>query len=104
MPRLVPWICEGRAHGMPNPFLTTERLAMQVPPSALGAIHAEAVYPLAEFQRLTGLGEAAMREARRKGLAICTIGRRRFVRGADFHDHVRLLANRTTEAAGGGVR
>lgn len=58
----------------------------------LGAIHAEAIYPLPEFQRLTGLGESAMREARRRGLVITTIGRRRYVRGADFCDHVGRLA------------
>ena len=71
---------------------------------SLGAIHAEAIYPLPEFLRLTGLGEAAMREARRRGLVITTIVRRRYVRGADFHEHVSRLAGRTGAKAGGGVR
>jgi hypothetical protein len=70
-------------------------------PSSLGAIHAEAIYPLPEFQRLTGLGEAAMREARRKGLVITAIGRRRYVRGADFYDHVGRLAGRAPTENGG---
>jgi hypothetical protein len=51
----------------------------------LGVILADACYPLPEFQRLSGLGEAALRQARRQGLVVTAIGRRRFVRGADFH-------------------
>ena len=69
-------------------------------PNALGAIHAEAIYPLPEFQRLTGLGEAALRQARRRGLVITTIGRRRYVRGADFYQHVGRLAGRPGDAKG----
>jgi hypothetical protein len=67
---------------------------------SLGAILAEAIYPLPEFQRLTGLGEAAMREARRKGLVITAIGRRRYVRGADFYEHVGRLADRSLAERG----
>jgi hypothetical protein len=51
----------------------------------LGVILADATYPLPEFKRLSGLGEAALRQARRQGLMVTAIGRRRFVRGADFH-------------------
>jgi len=51
----------------------------------LGVILADATYPLSEFKRLSGLGEAALRQARRRGLVVTAIGRRRFVRGADFH-------------------
>ena len=58
----------------------------QVNPTApLGVILADATYPLPEFKRLSGLGEAALRQARRQGLMVTAIGRRRFVRGADFH-------------------
>jgi len=63
--------------------------------AALGVILADATYPLPEFQRLSGLGEAALRKARRQGLTVTTIGRRRFVRGADFHEFV---GNRTANA------
>jgi hypothetical protein len=73
-------------------------------PDSLGAIHAEAIYPLPEFQRLTGLGEAAMREARRRGLVITKIGRRRYVRGADFYEHVGRLASPSSAAKGGRGR
>lgn len=60
------------------------------PPASpsLGVILSEATYPLAEFQKLSGLGEAALREARRRGLVVTAIGRRRFVRGADFYEFV----------------
>ena len=56
--------------------------------SLLGAIQAEATYPLPEFQRLSGLGEAAMRKARRMGLLVTSIGRRRYVRGKDFYEFI----------------
>ena len=56
--------------------------------NSLGAIQAEAIYPLPEFQRLTGLGEAAMRKARRRGLVVTSIGRRRYVRGKDFYEFI----------------
>lgn len=62
---------------------------------ALGAIESAAVYPLPEFQRLSGLGEAALRKARRQGLSVTTIGRRRFIRGADFHE---FIGKRTADA------
>lgn len=53
---------------------------------SLGVIFSDATYPLAEFQRLSGLGEAALRTARRRGLAIHKVGSRKFVRGQDWHD------------------
>jgi hypothetical protein len=63
------------------------------PRDALGVILADATYPLPEFQKLTGLGEAALRKARRQGLTVTTIGRRRFVRGADFHEFIGARAS-----------
>lgn len=66
--------------------------------SSLGAIQAEAIYPLSEFQRLSGLGEAAMRKARRMGLMVTSIGRRRYVRGKDFYEFI----ERTGEGLQGG--
>ena len=63
---------------MPRPVSHTPALN-------LGVILADATYPLPEFKRLSGLGEAALRQARRQGLMVTAIGRRRFVRGADFH-------------------
>ena len=52
-------------------------------------IETSKVYPLAEFQRVTGMGTAALREARKKGLIVRRVGLRSFVRGEDFDDYVR---------------
>ena len=52
----------------------------------LGPISATEVYPLPLFMRLTGLSNWAMRQARRNGLKLKTAGRRKYVRGADWHE------------------
>lgn len=54
-----------------------------------GVIEAAAAYTLPEFQSITQLGDAAMRQARRKGLAVTKVGRRSFVYGQDFIDYMR---------------
>jgi hypothetical protein len=51
-------------------------------------------YPLKEFMKQTGLGEAAMRSARRHGLKVCTVGRNRYVRGADFIEYLEKQAEK----------
>lgn len=66
----------------------------------LGVVLADATYPLQEFQRVSGLGEAALRQARRQGLVVTAIGRRRFVRGADFYEFVGRR-NASAKAQGG---
>lgn len=50
----------------------------------LGPIFANAIYPLSEFMRLTGLRTASIREMRRVGLIVRRIGRRSYIRGSDF--------------------
>lgn len=57
-------------------------------PAAREGIHSSAVYSLQDFQAITGLGDAALRQARRKGLPVATIGRRKYVRGGDFHAYL----------------
>lgn len=57
----------------------------------LGAIAVDQSYPLPLFQRLTGLSTWAMREARKNGLKVKTVGRRRFVRGADWSEYLDRL-------------
>jgi len=47
-------------------------------------IRADEVYPLAEFQRRTGLGRRGMRTARRRGLPVRQCGRNKYVAGADW--------------------
>ncbi len=45
-------------------------------------------YGLAELQKRTGLGKAAMRTARRKGLQVRYVAGRAFVRGEDWLSYV----------------
>ena len=47
----------------------------------LGPIEPATVYPLQEFMARSGLGTAAMREARRAGLQVKYIAGRGFVKG-----------------------
>lgn len=54
-----------------------------------GVIEAGKVYPIATFRTLTGMGTAALREARKKGLLVRRVGLRSFVLGQDFLDFVR---------------
>ena len=48
-----------------------------------GVIRADEAYTLDELANRLGLGRAAIREARRRGLPIRTVGRRRFILGSD---------------------
>lgn len=48
-----------------------------------GKIRADELYTLPELKRRLSLGDYAMRQARRAGLKVRTIGRRRYVMGAD---------------------
>jgi hypothetical protein len=49
-----------------------------------GVIRADEAYELGEFARRMRLGEFALREVRQKGLRVISVGRRRYVRGADW--------------------
>lgn len=59
----------------------------------LGIILADATYPLPEFQRVSGLGDAAVRKARRQGLLVHQVGSRKFVRGQDWNDFLSKRSN-----------
>jgi hypothetical protein len=50
----------------------------------LGPISDHETYPVSVFMRLTGLSKWAMRSARSAGLVVRTVGKRRYVRGADW--------------------
>ncbi len=52
-------------------------------------IETSKVYPLPEFKRITGMGTAALREARRRGLIVRRVGLRSFIRGEEFDIYVR---------------
>lgn len=54
----------------------------------LGPIEPQVLYPLAELQARSGLGAAAMRTARRQGLAVRYFGGRAFLFGQHFIEHV----------------
>ena len=51
---------------------------------APGVVAADSVYTLEEIQVRLKLGDAAMRQAKRKGLTVRSIGRRRYVLGRDL--------------------
>lgn len=53
-------------------------------------IRIDEIYPLAEFRKRTGLGRAAIRSARRKGLRISKHGRNRYVSGLDWAEFLRM--------------
>jgi hypothetical protein len=52
----------------------------------LAPIENGVTYPLPEFERRSGLGRHAMAQARRKGLQVCRLGGRVYVRGEDFSE------------------
>lgn len=54
----------------------------------------ERLYSIRGFQEASGVSATRMREARHKGVDIksITVGRRKFVRGADAIDYVERLA------------
>jgi hypothetical protein len=51
-----------------------------------GVIRADAAYSLDQVRQRLGLGTAALRTARRKGLTVRRVGRRSFVLGKDLLD------------------
>ena len=54
----------------------------------LAPVRPDEVYPLELFERSQGLGRAALREARRKGLKVSYLHGRVFVRGVDWLDYL----------------
>ena len=55
-------------------------------PDVPGVIVADELYTLQEFQRRMRLGAAATRQARRQGLILRKIGRRKYLLGRDILD------------------
>ena len=60
-------------------------------PTAPSPIVPGTVYRLDEFQRVSGLGKAAMRTARRQGLRVRRAGGRAFVHADDFIEYLDRL-------------
>ncbi|WP_417381231.1 hypothetical protein [Gimesia sp.] len=61
-----------------------------------GQIEGGTVYTLDRFMSVTGLKRVALDSARRNGLTVRKIGRRCFIYGQDFIDH--LLAPKTVSS------
>ena len=77
-----------------KPKAKAKEKAQVVPVGPLGAILTDASYPLAMFMGLTGLGVAGIRQARRDGLRILRVGRRKFVMGRDWADFLETIAQK----------
>lgn len=61
--------------------------------AAPGEIQPGVLYTLPEIKRRSGLGEWALRTARRNGLRVIYTGGRAFVRGSDFIKYLDTLAS-----------
>jgi hypothetical protein len=68
-----------------------------------GSIQAGEVMTLAELKRRLGLGEHAIRQARRAGLRLIAFGRGKFVLGADVLAFFEALAQQHTDSNGQAV-
>ena len=66
-------------------------------------IEAGKTYPLSEFKRIAGMGDFALRTARRNGLRIRYTGNRGFVSGQDFLAYLYAI-NADPSASEGGER
>jgi hypothetical protein len=67
------------------------------PPAPGGVISANAAYSLDQVKQRLGLGTAALRTARRKGLLVRRVGSRSFILGRDLLDY---LENHATIVVG----
>ena len=65
--------------------------------AGLEPIREDEAYPIDVFQRRTGLGDWALRQAERAGLKVVVIGVQRHIRG---HEWLRFLAEREAEKGG----
>tara|TARA_R110000868_G_scaffold149654_1_gene372224 strand:- start:110286 stop:110474 length:189 start_codon:yes stop_codon:yes gene_type:complete len=54
-----------------------------------GEIDRDKVYSIERFMEVSGLKRAALDSARRNGLKVRKVGRRCFIYGQDFIDHLR---------------
>ncbi len=64
----------------------------------LAAIRPDEQYPLELFEKMAGLGRAALREARRKGLRVEYVHGRCYVRGRDWLEYCDSTAKGTKDA------
>lgn len=62
--------------------MSTQRSFERIPPG--NTMGADEIVPLSDLQARLGLGASAIRAARRRGLRIHRIGRKKFVVGRDL--------------------
>ncbi len=62
---------------------------------AISSIDPDHLYPLQELSRVSGMGKAALRSARAKGLKVGYLGSRAFVRGRDFLEYFDKTSKQT---------
>lgn len=58
-----------------------------------GVFHPQEIYTVAEFRRRAGLGQYAWRQLRQGGFPVVEVGRKLYVRGLDWCEHIDQLAN-----------
>lgn len=59
-----------------------------------GVIERDAIYTLRELKRRAGMGDWALRQARRRGLNVIYVGGRGYVRGSDFQAYLDTFSTR----------
>lgn len=73
--------------------LERETITMAAATASPGYISSDQLYTLEEIRARLGLGTAALRTARRKGLKVRRVGRRGFVLGRDVMNYVERDGN-----------
>ena len=68
------------------------------PADELAPISPDLLYPLPALQRISGMGEAALRSARRSGLQVRYSGGRCYVYGRHY---IEFILSQPTEKSGG---
>ncbi|QDT79189.1 hypothetical protein Mal35_26440 [Gimesia maris] len=61
-----------------------------------GQIEPQTLYSLEEFKQVSGMGNWALRQARKAGLKMLKIGNRKFVKGQAFIDFLDSQNNETS--------
>lgn len=63
---------------------------------ATGQIEPQTLYSLEEFKQVSGMGNWALREARKAGLKMLKIGNRKYVKGQSFIDFLESVNETST--------
>lgn len=66
-------------------------------PQATGRIEPQTLYSLEEFKQVSGMGNWALRQARKAGLKMLKIGNRKFVKGQAFIDFLDTQNDNSTK-------